>query len=146
MCIYYHKYSGQWGKSPPLEPLSRERGDMARPKKSPGDLHDVRTTVLLTEQERAELEQRAQLAGGLTLSEFIRRRALGIPLPAGAAEQRTRAALATALLRLGVNLNQIARHMNAGRAAPSYLPALIEDIRRHVERLVDDEPGRDRQR
>ncbi|PJN94192.1 hypothetical protein CNY89_15975 [Amaricoccus sp. HAR-UPW-R2A-40] len=57
-----------------------------------------------------------------------------------------RAALATALLRLGVNLNQIARHMNAGRAAPSYLPALIEDIRRHVERLVDDEPGRDRQR
>lgn len=145
MCIYYHKYSGQWGEPPPLEPPSRERGDMARPKKLPGDLHDVRTTVMLTEEERAELEQRAALLG-LTMSEFIRRRALGIPLPAGAAEQRTRAALATALLRLGVNLNQIARHMNAGRAAPSYLPALIEDIQRHVERLVDDEPGRDRQR
>lgn len=119
---------------------------MARPRKSPADMRDAPPLqVRLTEEERAELEQRAQLTG-LTLSEFTRRRALGIPLPAGAAEQRTRAALATALLRLGVNLNQIARHMNAGRAAPSSLPVLIEDIRRHVERLADDEPGRDRHR
>lgn len=117
---------------------------MARPKKLPGDLRDAPPLqIRLTEEERAELERRAQLVG-LTMSEFIRRRSLGIPLPPGAAEHQARAALATALLRLGINLNQIARHMNAGRAAPSYLPALIEEIRRHVHDLAHDEPGRDR--
>jgi Bacterial mobilisation protein (MobC). len=98
---------------------------------------------MLTEAERAQLEQQASLFG-LSLSEFVRRRTLGLPMPATAAEQRTRAALATALLRLGVNLNQIAHHMNAGRSAPSHLPELITDIRTHVDRLTDDEPRQNR--
>lgn len=110
---------------------------MARPKKSPGELRDAFLQIRLTDEERAELEQRAQLLG-VTLSEFVRRRVLGMPLPPGVAEQRTRALLATALLRLGVNLNQVARHMNAGRAAPADLAALIEDIRRHVDQLAGD--------
>jgi hypothetical protein len=59
---------------------------------------------------------------GLDLSEFIRRRTLGVPLPPHVAEQRTRATLATALLRLGVNLNQITRHMNAGRECVTAWP------------------------
>lgn len=116
---------------------------MGRPRKSPDDLRDVRTAVMLTEAERAELEQRAS-ACGLTLSDFIRRQTLGRSLPASVAEQRTRAALATALLRLGVNLNQITRHMNAGRYAPYHLPELINDIRGHVDRLTRHESGRDR--
>lgn len=115
---------------------------MGRPKKSPDALRDVRTAVMLTAEERAELEQRASTYG-LTLSEFMRRQTLGRPMPARVANQRTHAVLATALLRLGVNLNQITRHMNAGRFAPPHLPELIEDIRGHVERLTRDEPGRD---
>lgn len=118
---------------------------MGRPKKSPDDLRDVPTTVMLTERERAELEQRAS-AYGLTLSEFVRRQTLSRPMPAHVAEQRTRAGLATALLRLGVNLNQITRHMNAGRSAPHHLPDLIDEIRGHVDRLSRDEPGQDRPR
>ena len=118
---------------------------MGRPRTSPDALHDVPTTVMLTAAERAELEQRAH-AFGLTLSEFIRRRTLGRPMPAAVAEQRTRAALATALLRIGVNLNQITRHMNAGRGAPSHLSDLIEAIRGHVDALTRDEPRRDRHR
>lgn len=118
---------------------------MGRPKKSPDDLRDVRTAVMLTEAERAELEQRAS-AYGLTLSDFIRRQTLGRQLPAGVAEQRTRAVLATALLRLGVNLNQITRHMNAGRSPPFHLPDLINDIRGHVDRLTRDESGRNQHR
>jgi Bacterial mobilisation protein (MobC) len=39
-----------------------------------------------------------------------------------------------ALLRIGVNLNQIAHHMNAGRGAPPGLSALIE----RVDALLDD--------
>lgn len=116
---------------------------MGRPRKSPEELRDVRTAVMLTEQERAELEQRASTFG-VTLSEYMRRQTLGRPMPASVADRRNRATLATALLRLGVNLNQISRHMNAGRFAPPYLPELIEDIRGHVERLTRDEPDRDR--
>ena len=50
------------------------------------------------------------------------------------AVQRHVAALAVALLRLGVNLNQIARHMNAGKGAPPDLSALIA----RIEAILDD--------
>lgn len=100
---------------------------------------------MLTERERAELEQRAE-AVGLTLSEFIRCQTLQRPLPPSVVEQRTRATLATALLRLGINLNQIARHTNAGRSIPFHLPELLNDIRGHVDRLTRDESRRNRHR
>lgn len=118
---------------------------MARPKKSPDDLRADPLHVMLTMQERAELEQRASIFG-LSVSEFVRRQTLGRPLPASVAEQKTRATLATALLRVGVNLNQIATRMNAGRDAPFYLPELITEIRGHVDRLTRDESRRDRNR
>lgn len=98
---------------------------------------------MLTTRERAELEQRASTFG-MSVSEYVRRQTLGRPLPAGVAEDRTRAALATALLRLGVNLNQITRHMNAGRSEPFHLPELLNDIRGHVDRLTRHESRRDR--
>lgn len=116
---------------------------MGRPKKSPDELRDEPLHVMLTSQERAELEQRASTYG-VTVSEFVRRQTLGRPLPATAAEQTTRAALATALLRIGVNLNQITRHMNAGRYAPYHLPELITDIRGHIDRLTRHDAGRNR--
>lgn len=141
--IYINTLAKEW-VAPPFEPPLRSvRRPMARPKKSPDDLRDVRTAVMLTERERAELEQRASTFG-LTLSEYLRRQALGRALPAYAGDQRSRAVLATALLRIGVNLNQIAHHMNAGRREAFFLPELINDIRRHVDRLTRDEPGRDR--
>jgi hypothetical protein len=115
---------------------------MGRPKKSPEDLRDDPLHVMMTQRERAELEHRASLYG-MTVSEFVRSRTLGWRMPPLAPERRDRAALTTALLRLGVNLNQIAHHMNAGRSAPPILPALIGDIRAHIDRL-HDEPGRDR--
>ena len=59
----------------------------------------------------------------------MRRRSLGYRLPAALGRAAPSvAALAVALLRLGVNLNQIARHMNAGRGAPPDLSALIARI------------------
>jgi len=129
---------------PPLNPPARRtETDMGRPKLPPEKLRDVPTTVMMTAVERAELEDRAA-ALGLSVSEFVRRRVSGTPLPKAAADRSLDAKLATALLRIGVNLNQIARHMNAGRHAPPDLPALIDTIKLHVNRLTDD-PRRDRQ-
>lgn len=109
---------------------------MGRPKKSPDELRDVPLTVMLTEEERARIEK---LAGGMSLSEFVRRRAFGRPMPASAPEHRTRAALATALLRIGVNLNQIAHRLNAGQRDTFGLVDVLADVRHHVDRLSRDE-------
>jgi hypothetical protein len=113
---------------------------MARPKKHPHELRDARAVVRLTDEEQAELEQRAAGAG-FTVSEYFRQCAFHHKPPADLAERRERASLTAALLRLGVNLNQIARHMNAGRDAPPDLPALLSDIRNHVDRLAYDTSG-----
>nr|WP_164727071.1 plasmid mobilization relaxosome protein MobC [Shimia sediminis] len=89
-------------------------------------------------RERAELERRSH-ALGLTLSEYIRRRTLGVPLPPQSADRETRDKLATSLLRIGVNLNQITKHMNAGRHAPPELPALVATINTHLKILTRHE-------
>jgi len=114
---------------------------MGRPKLSPEERRDCQTTVLYTIQERAELERRAH-ALGLNLSEYIRRRTLGVPLPPQSADRETRDKLATSLLRIGVNLNQITKHMNAGRHAPPELPALVAVINTHLK-ILTHEPSRD---
>jgi hypothetical protein len=100
---------------------------MARPKKAPEEKREDRLNPRLTTAERAEIEQSAAILG-ISPSEFVRRRSLGYRLPAVLAVQRQAAAQAVALLRIGVNLNQIARHMNAGREAPPDLSALIARV------------------
>jgi hypothetical protein len=109
---------------------------MARPRKAPEEKREDRLNPRLTTAERAEIEQHAAILG-VSPSEFVRSRSLGYRLPASLAVQRhvaALAALAVALLRLGVNLNQIARHMNAGRGAPPDLSALIV----RIDALLDD--------
>lgn len=117
---------------------------MGRPKISPQERRDCRVTIMLTTQERVELEARAD-ALGLSLSEFIRRRTLGVALPPQSADRQTRDKLATSLLRIGVNLNQISKHMNAGRHAPPELPAIVATINTHLKMLTH-EPRRDQAR
>jgi hypothetical protein len=106
---------------------------MARPKKAPEEKREDRLYPRLTTAERVEIERNAAILG-ISPSEFMRRRSLEYRLPASLALQRHVAALAVALLRLGVNLNQIARHMNAGRGAPTDLSALIA----RIDALLDD--------
>lgn len=108
---------------------------MGRPKKTSPQLRDTFFQVRLTVVERAELEQQAAHFD-ITLSELLRRRALGRRLPLPKAEEKANATMATALLRIGVNLNQIAKNMNAGRGMPMHLPNLVADIRAHVDRLT----------
>ena len=128
---------------PPENPRRKGLGAMGAPRKSPDRKRDVRTAVMLTAIERAQLEERAH-ACGLTLSEFVRRQALGRAMPAASIDHRARSVLAAALLRLGVNLNQITKHMNTGRSESFQLPALIDDIRAHIDTLTRHESGRNR--
>lgn len=112
---------------------------MARPKKAEAERRIDTLGVRLTVSERAEIDRTAA-AYGLTTAEFMRRRSLGHRLPAAVAAQRQRAVLATALLRLGVNINQIAHRLNAGGREPGYLSALIARINAELDRLDDPAP------
>lgn len=106
---------------------------MARPKKP---AHERRTESMrfsVTDVERVQIEQTAALHG-LGLSEFFRRRALGVRLPASSVNRQQMAEATTALLRLGVNLNQIAKHVNAGRDTPV---AELSDIIARVNSAMD---------
>ena len=117
---------------------------MARPKKAPEERRDDMLGVRLTSAERAELERTAA-AYGLTPNEFARRRSLGYSLPAGVAAQRQTAVLATALLRIGVNLNQLTHQANAGREPE---PDVLRTLADRITALLDgfygpetDRPG-----
>lgn len=108
---------------------------MARPKKAEQERRDDRVEIRLTTAERVHLEQVADHYG-LTSSEFMRRRALGYRLPAyRTAEKSEHAAIATALIRIGVNLNQIAKRLNAGWHSAPELPALIVRVNGALDRL-----------
>lgn len=112
---------------------------MARPRKAPEALRDDLLGVRLTTAERAELDRLAALHG-LTAAEFMRRRAFGYRMPANVALAHTRAAEATALMRIGVNLNQLTRAANAGRLLPNSIEELAGRIAAILDRLYDRGP------
>ncbi len=105
---------------------------MARPKKTPAERRDGMLCVRLTNAERAWLDEAAAL-NGLTAADYMRRRSLGTRLPPTVAGQQAQARLGMAINRCGVNLNQIARHMNAGWGPPPDLSAVIA----HLQSLLD---------
>jgi Bacterial mobilisation protein (MobC) len=108
---------------------------MARPKKTPDELRSDTLGVRLTVIERARLDETVALHG-LTATDFMRRRSLGLRLPSPLAEQRGQAVMATALLRIGVNLNQLTRHVNAGGLPPAdLLPGLLSRINLLLDKI-----------
>ncbi|MCW6512272.1 plasmid mobilization protein [Lichenifustis flavocetrariae] len=113
---------------------------MARPRLAPEDRRGHPTGIRLNLAEEAKIDAAAS-AYGLSRADYLRRRGLNHRLPSTVALAHSEALLATALLRLGVNLNQIAHHMNAGRAAPhAELDALIARINECLDQLYDPGP------
>lgn len=80
----------------------------------------------VTAAEAATLAERAS-AARLTVPSYMRERSLGRPL-AVRTELRLGAAERRELNRIGVNLNQIARLMNAGASAPGGTLEAVERV------------------
>jgi len=120
---------------------------MARPKKLDHERRDRKAEIRLTSIEHAEFEQSASLVG-MTLSDYFRTAAKhaqgGHRLKSTSKLDRDQMDKATvALLRLGVNLNQLTKHVNAGRPAPVVeLADLIDRINAAMDQL--DESRGDR--
>lgn len=77
----------------------------------------------------------------------MRSRSFGCRLPASVVAQRAKASVGSALNRLGVNFNQIARRMNEGEGAPPELLALLARTNAELDRIYDpvfwDDPEAD---
>jgi uncharacterized protein (DUF1778 family) len=123
---------------PSTEPKRRQTRRLGgRPKKKPGEGRTAQIHVLLTEAERERIRTWASETN-LTVSDFMRRRALGRPiLPRVDGEARRQ------LRRIGVNLNQLARVANmAGQLAhEDELRATVEEIRAVLRALELPPPG-----
>lgn len=109
---------------------------MPRPRKTPSDLRTQSLTCRLTEAERLQIEQAAYRAG-LTASEYLRRHALTGRVVVRETRTLDHAAF-DQLRRIGVNLNQLARHTNATGALLPEVARAAEAVERVLSRLLDD--------
>lgn len=86
----------------------------------------IRLTVRVTEAERRRLGDRARCAG-LSASRYLVEAGLAATEPPDPAERAALEAVLFHLRKVGVNLNQIARRLNAGdRPSPVALERVLE--------------------
>lgn len=106
---------------------------MGRPTKQE---HERRTASLppvrVTAAEMVFVQVQAE-AAGLSVSDYVRQRALGAPVAPRRAVNADR--LLVELNRAGVNLNQIARHLNAGGAASAELAHVLDRLYGVLEKV-----------
>ena len=85
---------------------------MARPTKDPSEKRSETVKLRLTLAEHEFVRAQAQTAE-LSVSEYLRRRALSLPVTAP--PRRADAALVSELNRIGINLQQFLRNLYTGR-------------------------------
>ena len=112
---------------------------MARPRLDAGERRTRTIGVRVTEAQAAELAELAQVAR-LSVAALMRRRALGQPVRI-AAERRLAATEFRELTRIGVNLNQVARALHSGAAAPAGTREAVERVGELVAALLAEEVG-----
>lgn len=110
---------------------------MARPKIAPIERRTAQLGLRLSAAEMAVIQERADKAG-MTVTAFTRTAALSRKLPAASTSSvdfETRAELR----RIGVNLNQIAKALNARREAlPASLVVTCANLDALFDRIMPD--------
>ncbi|UYV12396.1 MAG: MobC family plasmid mobilization relaxosome protein [Phycisphaera sp.] len=117
-----------------------QKGPGGRPKLDDEERRCRPTHIRWTIAEYNSIHTNADLAG-VSVSEYVRRRSLGLPVVAKHA--RSDARLVHELNAIGVNLNQIARNLNTGRKGvravdlDDILVQLRDALGRAIEQLDD---------
>ena len=108
---------------------------IGRPKLAADEARNERLPApRVTAAERQHVELMADRAG-VSLAEFCRRAILGQRMPQRRTRDIDRAIVE--LNRVGVNLNQIAHAVNAGRGLPSDFPEVLAEVQAAVAGLVE---------
>lgn len=102
----------------------------------------VQFNVWLSDEEKLKIQQKANKAG-ITMSEYVRRSALGRKIPSYG-DVTVLQNISAELGKIGSNLNQIAHHLNAGGSVYAVYYDLQEvirdwnDLRFRVLKMVED--------
>lgn len=110
---------------------------MARPRKEPHERRTERHNVRFTAAELAYIQDQAE-AVGLDVTEYLRRRALRYEVPS-VSRRAVDPALVSELNRIGVNVNQLARAVHAGRDFAAHWRTIGEELTAVLERVVRQE-------
>lgn len=117
--------------TPTTRPGSAKPG---RPSLAVAESRVDRVAFRLTAEELARVQAEAARAG-VSVSEYCRAAALGQRVRVRSAPDLSAALVS--LNRVGVNLNQIARTLNAGQPVPIDLVEVVAEVRAAVERLAE---------
>ncbi len=98
---------------------------MARPTKTESERRTEQVKIRLTLSEVEHLRDQARITG-MTVANLVRRRALSLPVQP--TPSRVDAQLLSELNRIGVNVNQLARSANTGRAFAGDWQAIEEEL------------------
>ena len=107
---------------------------MGRPKKTPDETRSLPFHGRLTPSEALTVKVNAA-AAGLTVSEFCRRRILGMTVTPSPA--RADAALLAEVNRIGVNVNQLAYAFNADREFRGDWLAIRDEVSRVLDKVAE---------
>ena len=127
-----HKLSADLPMSDQNEQQSEGRQNQGgRPRKDPRDRRTKRYGLRLSPKEYEEIQDRAERAG-LSVAEYLRRRALGKPISTKVEKKTTEE-----LNRIGVHLNQIARRASSGDLpdVASEAEAAIQEVRALIDQI-----------
>lgn len=113
---------------------------MPRPRKAQAARRTVNLGVRLTEAEHGQIETAAQ-AAGMAPSAYLRELALTGRTPRAAPPIVNHDAFVE-LVRIGTNVNQMARHANAGRFSVHGLEGLVDRLGAILDRLMTDGAAR----
>lgn len=126
-----------------MEPGRKEEGKrrMARPEKDPNEKLSEVVRLRLTVAEHEHVRAQAD-AAGVTVSDYLRRRAVGYRVPEGGGRRAGDPAIVSELNRIGVNVNQLARAVHRGSDFTRYwreVGTTLEGILARVLRGSDEE-------
>jgi len=109
---------------------------MARPKKQPKEARSEQMNTRYTLAEREYIRSQAATAG-LSESDYVRARALGLPVsPARSAQADP--ALVTELNSIGVNVNQLAAATHMGRDFSRFWNEIGTELRTVLSKVVSN--------
>lgn len=108
---------------------------MARPTKDANEKLSETVKLRMTVAEHEHVRVQARVAG-VTVSDYLRRRAVGYIVPEVPASRRADLSLVNELNRIGVNMNQIARTLNAGRPERIDLDVALAELRGVFDKVL----------
>lgn len=103
----------------------------------------LRLEIRLSPNELDRIQQNKQSGGFGNLSQFVRAQALA-PKGVQSPNALRQAVLSCSyqLNKIGVNINQIARHLNQGTPADEEIRLVLMQIQEHAQELVDQAKAR----